>query len=125
MIPCANIQEFLDSVKLISGDRPLLFEEIHTDVEKQHAHIKEQLKLFDNEIVKFKTLALRMKILENAKQVIGSSSNFAGLNSGDEENGMLELKENLLSTQVSYMGGIIKVEDIAKFKKMVIRSTRA
>lgn len=38
---------------------------------------------------------------------------------------MLELKENLLSTQVSYMGGIIKVEDIAKFKKMVIRSTRA
>lgn len=38
---------------------------------------------------------------------------------------MVELQENLLSTQVSYMGGVIKVEDIAKFKKMVIRSTRA
>ena len=35
------------------------------------------------------------------------------------------LQENLLTTQVSYMGGIIKVEDIAKFKKMIIRATRA
>lgn len=35
------------------------------------------------------------------------------------------LNENLLSTQISYMGGIIKVEDIFKFKKMIIRATRA
>lgn len=60
MMPCTNIQEFMDSVKLISGDRPLLFEEINSDVDKQHSHIKEQLKLFDNEITKFKTLVLRM-----------------------------------------------------------------
>lgn len=46
MLPCANIQEFLDSLKLFQGDRPLLFDQINQDVAKQHAHIKDQLALF-------------------------------------------------------------------------------
>jgi hypothetical protein len=43
-------------------------------VEKQHAHIKDQLKLFEQEVTKFKALALRMQILTKARQVIGTNS---------------------------------------------------
>lgn len=74
MIPCANIQEFLDSLKLLQGDRPLLFDQINSEVAKQHAHIKDQLKLFEQEVNKFKVLALRMQILTKARQVIGVNS---------------------------------------------------
>jgi len=74
-------------------------------------------------VSKFKQLALRMQILTKARQVIGNVSSY-GASSGDEESGA-GLNENLLSTQISYMGGIVKVEEIAKFKKLVIRATRA
>lgn len=86
MIPCSNIQEFLDSLKLFQGDRPLLFDQINQDVAKQHAHIKDQLALFQQEVVKFKALALSMQILTKARQVIGSSGPMYAASSGDEEN---------------------------------------
>lgn len=65
-----------------------------------------------------------MQVLTKARQVIGQTMNY-NFNSGDEESGFAELKENLLATQISYMGGVIKVEEMAKFKKLIIRATRA
>lgn len=64
-----------------------------------------------------------MQILTKARQVIGSNQQF-NASSGDEEN-QTGLQENLLATQISYMGGVIPTEEIAKFKKMIIRATRA
>lgn len=47
----------------------------------------------------------------------------------DEESGNssggVGLQENLLATSFAYMGGVIRVEDMLKFKKLIIRSTRA
>ena len=64
-----------------------------------------------------------MQILTKARQVIGTNTSKLATSSGDEEN-QLGLQENLLSTQISYMGGIVKIEEIQKFKKMIIRVTR-
>jgi hypothetical protein len=65
-----------------------------------------------------------MQILTKARQVIGTNTNQFAASSGDEEN-QLGLQENLLSTQICYMGGIVKVEEIQKFKKMIISDSRA
>lgn len=43
----------------------------------------------------------------------------------DEESGNSGIEENLLGSTVCYIGGVIKVSDIVKFKKLLIRTTRA
>lgn len=44
----------------------------------------------------------------------------------DEESGNSSgIQENLLASSICYMGGVIKVKDVAKFKKLLIRTTRA
>lgn len=94
---------------------------------KQHAHIKDQLHLIDTGLAKFKALALQTAVLEQAKKVIGSSKYTGEDSVPDEESGNsgARLQENLLAPAFAFMGGIIDVKDIAKFKRLIIRSTRA
>lgn len=72
---------------------------------------------------------MAFQIYDRAQKIIGGQSFFSNPVGGgrDEESGGSGngLSENLLSSLVCYMGGIIKVKDVAKFKKLLIRTTRA
>lgn len=127
MNPCQNIEKFMNTLNIMQDNRPLLFDSLNEEVIKLHSHIKDQLKIIETGLEKFKTLAMKMQILDCARKNIGISSPFQGRPNDDESGNSsgAGLQENLLAPSVGYMGGIIEVADIMKFKKMIIRATRA
>lgn len=84
------------------------------------------MKLIEDQLDAFKNLAMVYQIYYRASSIIGSSNFAVSLAAGDEESGNSNgIQENLLASTICYMGGVIKVKDVAKFKKLLIRTTRA
>ena len=58
MQPIENIRVFMDQLKIMQGDRPLLMSQIQGEVNKQAKYIDEQLDIIKGGLEKFKRLVL-------------------------------------------------------------------
>lgn len=72
----------------------------------------------------YKEVTLKKKVYELAKDMVGRDHLFQ-FGQDQESSAENQLQTNLLVASIGYIGGVIDTQDIAKFKKMVIRTTRA
>lgn len=75
----------MDELKIMSQDRPLLFDQISSDLDRQYNHIMEQLKTMKESIDAYKKITFKKKVFELAKNLVGRD-HFFNMNS-DEESG--------------------------------------
>ena len=74
----------MDELKIMSQDRPLLFDQISSDLDRQYNHITEQLRTMKDSIDAYKKITFKKKVFELAKNLVGRDHFFKDQ---DEENG--------------------------------------
>lgn len=68
---CENIEAFLNELKVMSQDRPLLFDSISSDLNRQYEHIRGQMSTMKDSIDAYKKITLKKKVYELAKGMVG------------------------------------------------------
>ena len=135
MRPCENTQQFFEKAEGIGGDLgkapEMLFNEINNDLEGSWNHIRSQQEKLEQSLNEFKTIVYKTAVLWKIQRLTGGYRSFgtAGRNTADNEMyisqpGAGVIQEGLLGARISYIGGVVPSDQIAQFKRLIVRATR-
>lgn len=96
------------------------FDKIETEVDEKHGKITEAINNYEKLVEEFRVLKLNKIVLHSTLKMFGADFNYKSLHDDEEVGEVLTGS----AAKFSYVAGVIKTEELQRFKRMLFRTTR-